>query len=97
MPAKPVRRAVILMQTYVDSPEERRRCTDAGADVVFAGRLHVHVFASLLFGGPETNVVSLYGGVDEVDLREAGYPLKMPQRHSSRMPEAMEAAAASFG
>ena len=85
-PAKPFRRAVIIAVEPVlpTDPGVPRRYGDLGFDLVFQKPIHMHMMVNLLFGGPATNVVSQYGGVDDEALVEAGYPLqlrpKLPMR-----------------
>ncbi|ORY67118.1 uncharacterized protein BCR38DRAFT_151611 [Pseudomassariella vexata] len=94
---KPVRRVVViaLMASLVSlSPAT---IAETGFDLVMRKPIHLKTMADLLFGAPETNVVSLYGGVSETALREAGYPLRMGVWHPRRDPEPREAILGSFG
>lgn len=85
-PVKPFRRAVVIAVEPVlpTDPGIQRRYGDLGFDLVFQKPIHMHMMVNLLFGGPATNVVSQYGGVDDEALVEAGYPLqlrpKLPMR-----------------
>jgi CheY-like chemotaxis protein len=75
---EPIRRAVViaLVPGYAVMGLWQR-VLDAGFDLSLSKPLSFGSLSSLLFSGPRTNAVSVYGGVDEETLVEAGYPLQI--------------------
>lgn len=74
---RPTRRAILVGASAPGAATLSSRYTDAGFDLVMSKPYHVRMIVDLLFGGPATNIVSLYGGIDEKELLEAGYPLQL--------------------
>ncbi|KAK7935702.1 hypothetical protein PG985_001197 [Apiospora marii] len=74
---RPTRRAILVGASAPGAATLSSRYTDAGFDLVMSKPYHVRMIVDLLFGGPSTNIVSLYGGIDEKELVEAGYPLQL--------------------
>ncbi|KAK8038093.1 hypothetical protein PG994_014860 [Apiospora phragmitis] len=74
---RPTRRAILVGASAPGAATLSSRYTDAGFDVVMSKPYHVRMIVDLLFGGPATNIVSLYGGIDEKVLVAAGYPLQL--------------------
>ncbi|KAK8034458.1 hypothetical protein PG993_009453 [Apiospora rasikravindrae] len=74
---RPTRRAILVGASASGAAALSSRYTDAGFDLVMSKPYHVRMIVDLFFGGPATNIVSLYGGIDEKELVTAGYPLKL--------------------
>ncbi|KAK8066419.1 hypothetical protein PG997_013166 [Apiospora hydei] len=74
---RPTRRAILVGASASGAAALSSRYTDAGFDLVMSKPYHVRMIVDLLFGGPATNIVSLYGGIDEKELLAAGYPLQL--------------------
>ncbi|KAK6834587.1 hypothetical protein PG995_008248 [Apiospora arundinis] len=74
---RPTRRAILVGASAPGAATLSSRYTDAGFDLVMSKPYHVRMIVDLLFGGPATNIVSLYGGIDEKELLDAGYPLQL--------------------
>lgn len=74
---RPTRRAILVGASAPGAAALSSRYTDAGFDLVMSKPYHVRMIVDLLFGGPATNIVSLYGGIDEKELLDAGYPLQL--------------------
>ncbi|KAK9418062.1 putative Response regulatory domain-containing protein [Seiridium unicorne] len=78
---KPIRRTVIiaLVPSY-SVTGLRQRIADTGFDLSFCRPFHLGTMGNMLFSGPGMNVVGLYGGVDDSQLKDAGYPLQIKRR-----------------
>ncbi|KAF7522322.1 hypothetical protein G7054_g12167 [Neopestalotiopsis clavispora] len=85
---KPVRRSVIvaLAPSYAVAGIHQR-IADAGFDLSMCRPLYPNTICNMLFSGPGVNVVGLLGGVDDDQLRAAGYPLKVVRRKPSSIGE----------
>jgi len=70
---------------------------ETGFDLVVEKPLHLRLLSELLFSGPETNAVAVYGGVDPESLRQAGYPLRMRPIGTPRRPPLESVFGSSFG
>ncbi|KAM0812749.1 putative Response regulatory domain-containing protein [Seiridium cardinale] len=81
---KPIRRTVIiaLVPSY-SVTGLRQRIADTGFDLSFCRPFHLGTMGNMLFSGPGMNVVGLYGGVDDSQLKDAGYPLQIKRRKPS--------------
>jgi hypothetical protein len=81
---KPIRRAVIVALAASNGVAGvKQRIAETGFDVSFCRPFHLGVLCDMLFSGPGMNVVSQFGGVDDSELRAAGYPLQVIRRRSS--------------
>ncbi|KAK8111270.1 uncharacterized protein PG998_007727 [Apiospora kogelbergensis] len=60
---RPTRRAILVGASAPGAAALSSRYTDAGFDLVMSKPYHVRMIVDLLFGGPATNIVSLYGGL----------------------------------
>ncbi|KAH8673525.1 CheY-like superfamily [Xylariales sp. PMI_506] len=73
----PIRRAVIIaLVPYLSITNLQQRIVNTGFDLSLAKPIRRIVLAELLFTGPSVNIVCLHGGVEESELRDAGYPLE---------------------
>jgi len=94
----PIRRAVIIgMAMRTTPPPSMDVIKETGFDLVVEKPLHLRLLSELLFSGPETNAVAVYGGVDPESLRQAGYPLRMRPIGTPRRPPLESVFGSSFG
>ncbi|KXJ94737.1 hypothetical protein Micbo1qcDRAFT_160012 [Microdochium bolleyi] len=97
-PNTPVRRAVIIgMAVRSTPPPPMEVIKEGGFDLVVEKPLHLRLLSELLFSGPETNAVAVYGAVDPESLRQAGYPLRMRPLRGQRRPPLDNVFGSSFG
>jgi len=97
-PNTPVRRAVIIgMAVRSTPPPPIEAIKEGGFDLVVEKPLHLRLLSELLFSGPETNAVAVYGAVDPESLRQAGYPLRMRPLRGQRRPPLDNVFGSSFG
>ncbi|ETS80763.1 hypothetical protein PFICI_08292 [Pestalotiopsis fici W106-1] len=85
---EPVRRSVIvaLAPSYAVAGIHQR-IANAGFDLSMCRPLYPNTICNMFFSGPGVNVVGLLGGVDDDQLRAAGYPLKVVRRKPSSIGE----------
>lgn len=94
----PVRRAVIIgMALRSAPPPSVDSIKEGGFDMVVEKPLHLRLLSELLFSGPETNAVAVYGAVDPERLRQAGYPLRIRSLRARRRPPLDNVFGPSFG
>ncbi|KAH7038165.1 uncharacterized protein B0I36DRAFT_315693 [Microdochium trichocladiopsis] len=95
---RPIRRTVIIgMAMRTTPPPPMDVIKETGFDLVVEKPLHLRLLSELLFSGPETNAVAVYGGVDPESLRQAGYPLRMRPLGAPRRPPLESVFGSSFG
>lgn len=85
---QPVRRAVIVaLAPSYSVAGIHQRIAASGFDLSICRPLYPNTICNMLFSGPGVNVVGLLGGVDDDQLRAAGYPLKVVRRKPSSIGE----------
>ncbi|KAI0128996.1 CheY-like superfamily [Xylariales sp. AK1849] len=85
---RPIRRAVIvaMVPNHVVSGL-KQRIIATGFDLSVSQPIQIGILYDMLFSAPGVNAVGVYGGVDENELREAGYPLQIITRKPSSIGE----------
>ncbi|KAK6198419.1 eukaryotic translation initiation factor 3 subunit E [Pestalotiopsis sp. IQ-011] len=85
---QPVRCAVIVaLAPSYSVAGIHQRIAASGFDLSMCRPLYPNTICNMLFSGPGVNVVGLLGGVDDDQLRAAGYPLKVVRRKPSSIGE----------